>query len=76
MHRWRWLNGPMLLQSFGSNMINSNRMLLLDQIISVVLTSLLAQVAMLFTPHEECQEEFKNLVPGRGGVLVDHLSKA
>ncbi|CAE7718345.1 unnamed protein product [Symbiodinium microadriaticum] len=33
-------------------------------------------VAMLFTPHEECQEEFAGLQPGRGGCLVDHLSKA
>ncbi|CAK9114463.1 unnamed protein product [Durusdinium trenchii] len=34
------------------------------------------EVGMLFTPHEECQEEFKELQPGRGGVLVDHLAKA
>ncbi|CAE7033282.1 unnamed protein product [Symbiodinium sp. CCMP2592] len=33
-------------------------------------------VGMLFTPHEECQEEFAGLQPGRGGCLVDHLSKA
>ncbi|CAE7447262.1 unnamed protein product [Symbiodinium natans] len=34
------------------------------------------EVGMLFTPHEECQDEFAGLEPGRGGTLMDHLSKA
>ena len=42
----------------------------------ISLIIILAEVGMLFTPHEECQEEFKELQPGRGGVLVDHLAKA
>ena len=33
------------------------------------------EVAMLFTPHNECQEEFK-VEPGRGKLLLDHLSRA
>ncbi|CAJ1363651.1 unnamed protein product [Effrenium voratum] len=36
----------------------------------------LKEVGMLFTPHEECREEFQHLEPGRGGFLADHLSKA
>jgi len=33
-------------------------------------------VGLLFTPHEECVEEFANVQPTRGGSLVSHLSNA
>lgn len=34
------------------------------------------EVGMLFTPLEECNDEFGNIEPRRGGTLVDHLAKA